>query len=60
MTQSNLTGGTRRDFIKQAAPGTAPVEKRYSSAVACHTANPAYRQKQRITLEAAKSAQPQF
>jgi predicted dehydrogenase len=48
------------DCVRSRKTPNAPVEKGYSSAVACHMANLAYRQKQHITLEAAKSAQPQF
>lgn len=47
------------DCIRSRKTPNAPVEKGYSSAVACHMANLAYRQKQRITLEAAKSARPE-
>jgi len=38
----------------------ASVELGYRSAVAAHMANIAYRQRQRVTLEMAKSFQPQF
>ena len=38
----------------------ASVEIGYRSAIAAHVANIAYRQKQRVTLEAAKSAAPQY
>jgi hypothetical protein len=48
------------DCIRSRKMPNAPVEKGYSSAVACHMANLAYRQKQRITFEQAKSAQQQF
>jgi len=44
------------DCIRSRKTPNAPVEKGYSSAVACHMANLAYRQKQRITLEQAKAA----
>ena len=46
------------DCIRSRETPNAPVEKGYSSAVACHMANLAYRKKERVTLEAAKSAQP--
>jgi predicted dehydrogenase len=48
------------DCIRSRKTPNAPVEKGYSSAVACHMANLSYRQKQRITFEEAKSAQQQF
>jgi predicted dehydrogenase len=38
----------------------ASVDIGYRSAIAVHMANLAYRQKQRITLEAAKSIKPEF
>jgi predicted dehydrogenase len=48
------------DCIRTRHTPNAPVDIGYRSAVASHMANLAYRQKQRITLDAAKSAQPQF
>jgi len=48
------------DCIRSRKAPNAPVEKGYTSAVACHMANLSYRQKQRITLEEAKGAQPQL
>jgi predicted dehydrogenase len=48
------------DCIRTRNTPNAPVDIGYRSAVASHMANLAYRQKQRMTLEAAKSAQPQF
>jgi len=64
---SALSGKTRDqnhmqnwiDCIRSRKAPNAPVEKGYSSAVACHMANLAYRQKQRITFETAKTIQPQ-
>jgi len=48
------------DCIRSRKTPNAPVEIGYQSAVAVHMANLAYRQKQRITLEAAKSINPEF
>jgi predicted dehydrogenase len=48
------------DCIRSRKTPNAPVEIGYRSAVAAHMANMAYRQKQRVTLEMAKAAQPQF
>ena len=45
--------------IRSRKTPNAPPETGYRSAVACHMANIAYRQKQRVTLEAAKTAPPQ-
>jgi hypothetical protein len=48
------------DCIRSRKTPNAPVEIGYRSAVAAHMANMAYRQKQRVSLEMAKSAKPQF
>lgn len=48
------------DSIRTRKTPNAPVELGYRSAIAAHIANIAYRQKQRVTLEMAKSFQPQF
>jgi predicted dehydrogenase len=48
------------DCIRTRNTPNAPVDIGYRAAVASHMANLAYRHKQRITLEAAKAAQPQF
>jgi predicted dehydrogenase len=48
------------DCIRSRRIPNAPVEIGYRSAIAAHMANLSYRGKQRITLEAAKSAQPEF
>lgn len=48
------------DCVRSRKTPNAPVETGYSSAIACHMANLAYRHKQRITLEAAKSAKQQL
>src|SRR5215471_6111378 len=48
------------DSIRTRKTPNAPVELGYRSATAAHIANIAYRQKQRVTLEMAKSFQPQF
>jgi predicted dehydrogenase len=45
------------DCIRSRKTPNAPVEIGYRSAIAAHMANLAYRQKQRVTLEAAKAAQ---
>jgi predicted dehydrogenase len=63
-----LTGGTRDqdhmanwiDCVRTRRVPNAPVEIGYRSAIAAHMANLAYRQKQRVTLEMAKAAQPAF
>ncbi|HEX6822546.1 MAG TPA: hypothetical protein VF123_10850 [Candidatus Sulfotelmatobacter sp.] len=57
-----MTDQTSRTFLKQAAPGTAngPVELGYRSALAIHMANLSYRHKKRMTLEEAKSIQPEY
>jgi predicted dehydrogenase len=48
------------DCIKSRKTPNATVEIGYRSAVAAHMVNMSYRQKQRITLAAAKAAEPQF
>jgi predicted dehydrogenase len=48
------------DSIRSRKTPNAPVEIGYRSAVAAHMANLAYRQKQRVTLEMARIAPPQF
>jgi predicted dehydrogenase len=48
------------DCIRSRKTPNAPVELGYRSAVAAHMANMSYRQKQRVTLEMAKAATPQF
>ncbi len=48
------------DCVRSRNTPNASVEIGYRSAVAAHMANMAYRQKQRVTLEAANSAEPQF
>ena len=48
------------DCIRTRKTPNASVEIGYRSAVACHMANLAYRQKQRITLGMAKSQKPEF
>jgi predicted dehydrogenase len=48
------------DCIRSRKTPNAPVELGYRSAVAAHMANMAYRQKQRVTLEMAKAAAPEF
>jgi predicted dehydrogenase len=48
------------DCIRTRKTPNAPVEIGYRSAIAAHMANLAYRQKQRITLEAARSAETQL
>jgi predicted dehydrogenase len=48
------------DCIRSRKVPNAPVEIGYRSAIAAHMANLSYRGKQRMTLEAAKSAQPEF
>ena len=46
------------DCIRTRKTPNAPVERGYSSAIACHMANLSYRRKQRITLAEARAAQP--
>jgi predicted dehydrogenase len=48
------------DCIRSRKTPNATVEIGYRSALAAHMVNMSYRQKQRVTLEAAKSAEPQF
>ena len=48
------------ECIRSRKTPNAPVEIGYKSAVAAHMANLAYRSKQRVTLEMAKAARPQF
>jgi hypothetical protein len=48
------------DSIRARKTPNATVELGYRSAIAAHMANIAYRQKQRVTLETAKSFRPQF
>jgi predicted dehydrogenase len=48
------------DCIRTRKTPNAPVEIGYRSALAAHMANLAYRNKQRMTLEEAKAAVPQF
>ena len=48
------------DCMRSRKTPNATVDIGYRSAIAAHMANLAYRQKQCITLEAAKSAEPQF
>ena len=48
------------DCVRSRKTPNAPAEVGYRSAVAVHMANLAYRRKERITLEEAKSATPSF
>jgi predicted dehydrogenase len=48
------------DCVRTRKAANAPAAIGYRSAVAVHMANLAYRQKQRVTLEAAKLVSPQF
>jgi predicted dehydrogenase len=48
------------DCVRTRRVPNAPVEIGYRSAIAAHMANLAYRQKQRVTLEMARAAQPEF
>jgi len=48
------------DCVRTRRVPNAPVEIGYRSAIAAHMANLAYRQKQRVTLEAARAAQTEF
>ena len=48
------------DCIRTRKTPNAPVDIGYRSAIAAHMANLAYRQKQRVTLEMAKSVKPDF
>jgi predicted dehydrogenase len=47
------------DCIRSRKTPNAPPETGYRSAIACHMSNISYRQKQRVTLEAARAAPPQ-
>jgi predicted dehydrogenase len=47
------------DCVRTRKTPNAPVEIGYRSALAAHMANMSYRQKQRVTLEMARSADPQ-
>jgi hypothetical protein len=63
-----LTGKTRGqshmgnwiECVRSRKTPNAPVEIGYRSAIAAHMANLAYRRKQRITLEMAKTIAPDF
>jgi predicted dehydrogenase len=48
------------DCIRTRKTPNASVDTGYRSALAAHMANIAYRQKERVTLEMAKSAEPKF
>jgi len=48
------------DCVRTRKTPNAPVETGYRSAMAVHMANLSYRQKQRVTLEEAKSYKPDF
>jgi hypothetical protein len=48
------------DCMRNRKTPNASVEIGYRSAIAAHLANIAYREKQRVTLEAAKSAAPLY
>jgi predicted dehydrogenase len=48
------------DCVRSRKTPNAPAELGYCSAIAVHMANLAYRRKQRITLEEAKSITPEF
>jgi predicted dehydrogenase len=48
------------DCVRSRKTPNATVEIGYRSAMAAHMANLAYRQKQRVTLEAARSTHPEF
>jgi predicted dehydrogenase len=47
------------DCVRTRKTPNAPVDIGYRSAIAAHMANMSYRQKQRVTLEMARSADPQ-
>jgi predicted dehydrogenase len=47
------------DCVRSRKTPNAPPETGYRSAIACHMSNISYRQKQRVTLEAARTAPPQ-
>jgi hypothetical protein len=48
------------DCIRSRGTPNAPVELGYRSALAVHMANLSYRHKKRMTLEEAKSIQPEY
>ncbi len=48
------------DCVRSRKTPNAPVEIGYSSAIACHMANLAYRRKERVALEAAKAMLQDF
>jgi len=48
------------DCVRTRKTPNAPVEIGYRSAIAAHMANMSYRQKQRVTLEMARLAEPQL
>jgi len=48
------------DCIRSRETPNAPAEIGYRSAIAAHMANLSYRQKQRVTLEAAMTAEPKY
>lgn len=52
--------GNWLDCVRSRKTTNAPVETGYRSAVAAHMANLSYRKKQRVTLEQAKAATPDF
>ncbi|HEY6768699.1 MAG TPA: Gfo/Idh/MocA family oxidoreductase [Candidatus Sulfotelmatobacter sp.] len=66
--EAALTGKTRDqghmanwiECVRSRKSPNAPVEIGYRSAIAVHMANLAYRHKQRVTLEMAKSLSPEF
>jgi predicted dehydrogenase len=58
LNQNHMANWT--DCIRSRKTPNANVEIGYRSAIAAHMVNMAYREKRRVTLEAAKSAEPQF
>jgi len=48
------------DCIRSRKVPNAPPEIGYRSALACHMANLSYRREQRITLDMARSVQPEL
>jgi hypothetical protein len=48
------------DCVRTRKTPNASVEIGYRSAIAAHMVNTSYRRKQRVTLEMAKSLQPEF
>ena len=48
------------DCVRSRKTPNAGVEIGYRSAIAAHMANLSYRRRQRITLEEARAAQPEF